>query len=181
VPFCPKCESEYEAGVERCADCNEALVAHVPHEEEDTEQEIICEPSDRLVQVAVFNHAVEAHLCKTRLESEGIKCFIAHEHFGGMHLFRDETSAVRLQVGESDTDRAIDILRQEPLATDTEEDTDQEDIRGPCCPRCGSPNISSRKHWLALIFIWLLLPGIAPLFTRKRWDCNACGHTWKTH
>ena len=30
MPFCPKCRAEYEGGVTRCSDCDEALVAELP-------------------------------------------------------------------------------------------------------------------------------------------------------
>ncbi len=30
MPFCPKCRTEYEAGVTRCSDCDELLVAELP-------------------------------------------------------------------------------------------------------------------------------------------------------
>ncbi|MGB5106881.1 MAG: DUF2007 domain-containing protein [Candidatus Zixiibacteriota bacterium] len=30
MPFCPKCRAEYEAGVARCSDCDESLVAELP-------------------------------------------------------------------------------------------------------------------------------------------------------
>ncbi len=30
MPFCPKCRAEYEPGITRCSDCDEALVAELP-------------------------------------------------------------------------------------------------------------------------------------------------------
>ena len=180
MPFCPMCGSEYEAGVERCADCDGVLAANMPHEEEDTEQELTPEPLDRLVQIASFNYLVEADLCRTRLESEGIECFLADE-LGTYVPFRVPVE-VRLQVRESDAQRALEILQQEPQEeTDSTEDADREDIHGPCCPRCGSPDISSQKRSPTLIFMSLLLLGIPLLFMRKRWDCRGCWHTWKAY
>jgi hypothetical protein len=194
VPFCPRCGSEYEAGVERCCDCNEVLVAHMPPENSDAagrhgdfmngdeihggEQEI----PDRLIQIAVFNYPIEAHLCKTRLESEGIECFIAHEHFGNVHLFPDESGAVRLQVRESDAAGAMQILEQEPpVDTESAGNTGKEDMYGPQCPRCGSPDVSSRKRSPALVLLSIPLLGIPLLFVKTKWDCRGCWHTWKAY
>lgn len=191
MPFCTKCGSEYETGVERCSDCNEVLVAHMPPEEPDAagrhgdfmngdeihggEQEIL----DRLIQIAVFNHSIEAHLCKTRLESEGIECFLADEHLSYLGPFAGESRGIKLQVRESDADRAIEILRQEPQETDSAEYAAREDSYGPCCPRCGSSGISSRKRSPFLVLISLPLLGIPLLFMRTTWDCRGCGHVWK--
>jgi hypothetical protein len=187
MPFCPKCESEYEAGVERCVDCDEVLVAHLPREEEeeDTKQEITYEPSDRLAQVAVFNNTIAANLCKARLESEGIECFLQGEtamnlHLRGSSIFLD----VRLAVRESDAERAVEILKKEPLETDVEieeEDTGGKDLQERHCPRCGSSDVVSQKHTPALILISLLLLGVPILLMRKKWKCRGCWHTWKAY
>ena len=174
MPFCPKCESEYEAGVEKCADCGELLVAHLPPEEEDPQQEIIFEPSDRLVQIAAFQHQIGAHLCKARLESEGIDCFLADENLSYLGPFAGEHRGIKLQVRESDAGEAVEILRQDPPETEVE-------IEGLRCPRCGSPDVTRQKHSPALIFMSLLLLGIPFLFMRKKWNCRACWHTWKAY
>jgi hypothetical protein len=176
MPFCPMCGSEYETGVEKCCDCNEVLVAHLPAEGEETEQEIT---SERLIQVAVFNESVEANLRKTRLESEGIDCFLEGDIAQNILIFAGAAfRGIKLKVRESDAEKAIEILNQEPLKTNAAEDADREDIYGPQCPQCGSLSIISQKHSPALIFISLLLLGIPFLFMRKRCDCHACGHVW---
>ena len=175
MPFCPMCGSEYEAGIERCADCNEPLVEHLPPDEQDTGQEM----PDRLVRVAVFRNAVEAHLCKTRLESEGIECFLAGEYLSYFRHLSGESRGIEVQVRESDADRATEILRREPIENGSAEDAGIKEVYGPCCPRCGSPDIICEKQSPALIFMSLPLLGIPLLFVRKRWNCHACGHTWK--
>jgi hypothetical protein len=180
VPFCPKCGSEYEAGVERCVDCNEALVAHLPAQEQDTLGEMT-DRTERLVQIAVFNHSVEAHLCKTRLESEGIECFLQGDVALNINLFGTAAlDSLRLEVRESDAERAIEILKEGVQETGVEDnDTDGKATHGPCCPRCGSFEISGRKRSPVFVLLSLLLLGIPLLFMRTTWECRNCWHTWK--
>lgn len=72
---------------------------------------------DKLVTIATFSHLVEANLSKAKLQSEGTWCFIADEHMVNW-LYSNTMGGVRLQVMESDVQKAIRILhpkhREEP-------------------------------------------------------------------
>lgn len=64
------------------------------------------------VTIATFNSNIEAQLCLSRLESEGIACSLIHQtlnevlplHFGFM--------PVELVVAEADAARAIELLEK---------------------------------------------------------------------
>ena len=64
--------------------------------------------SEQLITIDTFTQNVYAQICQTKLESEGIECFIEGEHSEsiGYHL----VGGVRLQVKESDVARAVEIL-----------------------------------------------------------------------
>ena len=75
--------------------------------------------SGRLITIASFSQPIEAHLTKTRLEADGIECFIFDEHIVRMNwLYSNAIGGVKLQVKEPDVERSIEILQQEPVSTD---------------------------------------------------------------
>jgi hypothetical protein len=63
--------------------------------------------SDRLLVLLQTGNPLEAHLMKTKLESEDIECFIQDENMG---LFTNAIGGVKLLVREKDAEHAIAIL-----------------------------------------------------------------------
>jgi hypothetical protein len=70
---------------------------------------------DDLTTVATFINPAEAHLAKSRLELEGIEACLLDEDMGNifMGLLIGSTGGIRLQVHESDTNRAQAILESD--------------------------------------------------------------------
>jgi hypothetical protein len=64
---------------------------------------------DKLVTVATFSYAAEAHLSKAKLESAGIRSFVA-ENFAPNWGITVGAGGVKLQVKESDANKAAKIL-----------------------------------------------------------------------
>lgn len=76
-------------------------------------------PPAQLVTVARFDDALSANLAKTKLESQGIPCFLADEHVVQMSwLFSMFAGRIRLQVGESDAGKAADLLWEDEQTRD---------------------------------------------------------------
>ncbi len=68
--------------------------------------------SEKLITVAAFNKGIKAHLSKSKLESEGIECFIADENVVNLNWFlSNAVGCIKLQVKESDAERAVKILK----------------------------------------------------------------------
>jgi hypothetical protein len=62
---------------------------------------------DDLVTIARFSSAIEAHLARTKLESEGIQAFVADEHMIAINPIYDlALGGVKLQIKNSDVERA---------------------------------------------------------------------------
>jgi hypothetical protein len=100
---------------------------------------------EKLITIATFSQVVEAHLSEGRPESEGIECFIADEHTITMNwLYSNTIGGIKLQVQQSDVERAIEILGEEPVSTDSMEDTVSEDDK-PRCQKCNSPDVYYKK------------------------------------
>ncbi len=65
---------------------------------------------DELVVIASFTTAIEAHLVKTRLESEDIPCLIANEY--AVIPYANMLYNVQVKVRSADEERASQILRE---------------------------------------------------------------------
>jgi len=131
---------------------------------------------ERLVTVATFSRAMGAYLSKARLESEGIECFVVDEFTVTMNwLFSNAIGGVKLNVKESEAQRAAEILRQEPISTDSTE-IGEDGLR---CPKCDSPDVYYEKYSRRIFFAsWLLLDVPFP-FLKRKWRCRECGYEWK--
>lgn len=133
------------------------------------------EMPERLITIATFSQAIEAHLCKTRLETEGIACFIADENIVTMNwLYSTAVGGIKLQVKEADAEKARKILQQENITPETINKTRKEKFY---CPRCHSPHVFYERFSRRLVFASWLLLGIP--FLKKKWKCENCGHQWE--
>jgi hypothetical protein len=66
---------------------------------------------DKLITVASTSHTYEAHLIKSKLESEGIPAFIKDEHVVTANwLYSLAVGGVKIQVAQRDVERAKEIL-----------------------------------------------------------------------
>jgi hypothetical protein len=73
---------------------------------------------DDLITIARFNRLMEAYMLKSRLESEGIECYIPDEMLAkSIHNYPIGMSQIRLQVKKEDTPKALEILNEEPTET----------------------------------------------------------------
>ena len=107
MPFCPTCKSEYEAGIERCSDCNELLVDQMPPENPDAD------PEATLVEVYQAGGDQEALVVKGLLESEGIWCAMGSDvPHSVIPLNVDGLGAVRIMVSERDVERAKQLISE---------------------------------------------------------------------
>jgi len=98
--FCPNCGSEYQPGVQRCADCDVALVAEPPSEPQ-------VEWVDYLTVMTTRDHS-ELAVAKSLLEGAGIPFFACHEEAQNLLA----TGPVELQVPPDRAADAAELLRE---------------------------------------------------------------------
>lgn len=138
--------------------------------------------SAKWVAVASYSQPVEAHLARTRLESEGIQCVVRDEYLVRVNwLLSDAIGGVKLMVPEWEAERARDILRPQPrlvVVADAGQppgDDDDELV----CPRCRSYDVYFHRFSRRIAGLaWLMFGFIVPWRSRK-WVCTQCGYEWK--
>ena len=111
-----------------------------------------------MITVARYSLAIEAHVARAKLESEGIPAFVADEHMiTADWLYSNAMGGVRLQVPNSCADAAREIL-----ATDYTESLIAEQGFDPLtCQICGSHDVKQiiNGHKMAfIIFLFIEFP-----------------------
>jgi hypothetical protein len=67
----------------------------------------------KYVTIKVFDSAIEAHILKSKLESEDIECHIFDENIVSLNpLFNYAVGGIKLKVNELDFEKAITIVKE---------------------------------------------------------------------
>ncbi|MFA0960408.1 DUF2007 domain-containing protein [Roseivirga sp. BDSF3-8] len=128
-----------------------------------------------LVTLRSFPNHVEAHLLKTKLESEDIPCFIFDENMVTMNpLYNVTVGGIKVKVLEEDQARAQQLLEDMeglPYKNDQEEDV--------TCPNCGSKKlyghfISNKGIKGVLSSVSAFLLAVFPIYVRTVYKCKNC-------
>ena len=111
--FCPECKAEYREGFTRCADCEVALVRHLP-KEEDKHKKV------ELVTIFVSGSQSEIDVIKSLLDSVEIPCVVTgadvSNYFGVGTLgtgFSPITGSIKILVDKEDAERALEVIKPE--------------------------------------------------------------------
>lgn len=134
--------------------------------------------SDKIITFESYYDPMLAHIVRTRLEANGIICFVADENMIGANpLYNQAVGGVKLKIFERDLEKCRDILATEgDLHEQDHFEIDNETQNYVVCPFCASTNvadITAEKNKEANFFnsfIHLLNPFSAP----KNWHCNNC-------
>jgi hypothetical protein len=99
---------------------------------------------------------MEADLARAKLESEGVPCFVDDQNIAQTHSFL--FTEVRLQVAESDVDRATEILER-PADDDADGEYADEPWR---CPKCHRKSVDlmplgTWRRWARRAFVFVLI------------------------
>ncbi len=135
---------------------------------------------NRLRTIASFRDVPLAELARSKLESEGIPCFLKDKNLIAIDwAYSFALGGVKLQVREADAERAKAILNEDHSADLEEIEEEFPALKpGDLCEQCHSPNLkvvdASRKAGA-----WSLLLGFPFIFFRKRYQCVDCGHRMK--
>lgn len=137
-------------------------------------------------------YPAEAYPLMSKLESEGIGCFLDGENTISVHPFLSNAiGGVKLKIRESDLNDALKIIREsEDLFAEAEKQdekqTPEKFSKGyvkveTFCPECDSTMVFRKKMPIYQIVLAILLAPIyfPLLFISKRHYCADCGYEWK--
>jgi len=135
---------------------------------------------DKIVTFESYYDPMLAHIIRTRLEANGIPCFIADENtIGAIPIYNQATGGIKLKVFERDIQRCHEVLATEgDLHDQDHHELDNENDTYVVCPYCASTNVSNISveketgEWPNVLnsIINLVNPFSAP----KNWYCNNC-------
>ena len=131
--------------------------------------------------IKTFDNPIDAHIIKTKLESEGIMCYITDENTIGLNpMLNIALGGVKLNVAAEDVAVALQIIEEsdnQPIA----------DNQGTTisCPACNSThilnNINDQKGFKAILASLLsLLTMSYPIYTKKSYLCKDCNEVFRT-
>jgi len=133
---------------------------------------------DKIVTFQAYYDPMLAHIIRTRLEANGIQCFIADENtIGANPLYYQAVGGEKLKVFERDLEKCHEILATGgDLHEQDHFEIDNENNTYVVCPFCGSNNVTgvaqdAEKDWPILNSISNL---VNPFHTQKNWHCNNC-------
>ncbi len=134
----------------------------------------------RLITIKTFENPIQAHIIKTRLESEDVLCFLFDENIVSINpLYNVLVGGIKLKIREEDHEKAQKILDD----FDRSPSVDQED-KVIKCPQCQSSDLISgfrtikgSKGIVAFIISFFLL--IYPFYIKTVYKCRSCQSEFK--
>lgn len=130
-----------------------------------------------LVTLKTCDSAIEAHMIRSKLESEEIACYVFDENMVTLNaLYANAVGGIKLKINRFDIDRALLVL--EEIEQNKFVDSDNQVVH---CPDCNSTDFYDHfksfrgiKGMLSLIFSFAFLT--YPLFYKTVYKCKKCGN-----
>ena len=134
------------------------------------------------VTVGTFSQGVDAHLARTKLESEGIQCMVSDEYLVRVNwLLSNAVGGVKLMVPAWDVEHAKEVLRPKPhlveAADPNERDPEDADL---ICPRCHSYDVYYHRFNKRIANLLVLFFGFTLPWFSRRWICKQCDYQWRS-
>jgi hypothetical protein len=134
---------------------------------------------DKIITFESYYDPMLAHIIRTRLEANGISCFIADENTLGANAFHNPTiGGIKIKIFERDLERCREILATEgDLHEQDHFEIDNANNTYVVCPYCASTNVSNiaeekdKGEWPVLTSIINL---VSPFNAQMNWRCNNC-------
>ncbi len=135
----------------------------------------------KFTTVASFVNPWEAYIAKGRLEAEGLKAFIAHEHHIWVNWpISQALGGVKVQVLYEDK-KTAEIVIKSHLQGEYEIENNGAETQVNKCPNCGSSAYKSKLPLALVVFAILTLGLFTIIFPLRRTNhfCNNCEFQWQ--
>lgn len=117
----------------------------------------------------IFNIASDAYLLKSKLESEGIQCYLENEHMSALYPVHNlSIGGLKLKVFEEDFQKAFKIYDQ------IQQEKNPEDRSSGQCPSFGSVRINQTETNSKRGFIDFLKSTFLHQKGLEKYSCNNC-------
>lgn len=134
----------------------------------------------KLITARIFDNPIDAHLLETKLESEGVECYLFDEHSVTIDSAANIAyGGIKLKVLESNTEK-VKLLLEKIEGTPYSKKS-KEIIK---CPKCNSENLYSGykskeglRGTVAAIFSFLSLT--VPIYFNRVYKCKDCQNEFK--
>ncbi len=132
-----------------------------------------------LVTIKTFDNPIDAHILKSKLESENIRSFLFDENIVGlMPLYNLTVGGIKLKINKSDLEDANKILEE----SNSSLTNDQDEVI--TCPKCQSEDIYDKfksmkgiKGILSAIVSFTFV--VFPIYYKSVNKCKSCGNEFK--
>jgi len=138
------------------------------------------EQNDKIITFETYHDPMLAHIMRTRLEAEGIPCFIEDLNLSGLNpIYNGGLSGIKLNIFERDLDKCRAILAADStLQVEDHFEIDTETLDAIICPYCASTNVERIDHdkdrpdWVNTMYAFF--EGVLPFYSPKKWHCLNC-------
>jgi hypothetical protein len=135
---------------------------------------------DKIITFESYYDPMLAHIIRSRLEANGIPCFIADENMNTANpLYNPATGGVKIKIFERDLERCKEILAMGgDLHEQDHHEIDDDTNTYVVCPYCGSTNVRNiseskeEDEWPGLLSSISNL--VNPFHSTKNWHCFNC-------
>lgn len=133
-----------------------------------------------MITIRTFDNTIDAHLLKTKLESEGIECFLFDENTVSVNpLYNITVGGIKLKINERDLEKTrgiISLIEDKPLS-----DANDQVIT---CPNCESKDVhaklkSSSGFRIILDAFVSFLILLIPSKRKTDYSCKSCGTVFR--
>lgn len=130
-----------------------------------------------LITIKTYDNSIQAHLMKSKLENEGIICYIFDENMVSYNpIYNIALGGIKLKINEQDLNKASDIINVINKLKLTDEN--DEIIK---CPKCNSEELytgyksmKDAKGILSIIVSAIFM--VFPIYYKTLNKCKSCGN-----